>query len=315
MIDYNSLMYILSLINNRGRCNCSALAAIVGVIHDLFTDLLNKNRDGEILLWYCIQRIHPLTKGYLIIDDTWIEKCFSYKSKSVTKQWSGKYKTTLFGITVVMLLWADGKYKIPLDIRIWIKGWKTKPELALEMLSKIRNKRSWTPYCVLFDSAYATKEILSRIHDYGWVYVTRCPKNRLFNGVKIWRYKRRGYWTSVGKAWFGKKIKAIRVADRFYICNRLTWSREKILDTYFKRNIIEEAFRILKQEMGFKGCQLQNDESHLQHLYSTLITFLVLEDTRIKEFNGITIYELRRNIISGKKLFYPSVLKRISSAA
>jgi hypothetical protein len=183
------------------------------------------------------------------------------------------------------------------------------------MLSKIRNKKRWTPTCVLFDSAYATKEILKRIHTYGWSYVTRCPKNRLFNGLPIWRHKKHGYWTSVGESWFGQKIKVIRIKDRFYMCNRLTWSREKILNTYDKRNIIEEAFRILKQEMGFIGCQLQDEDSYTRHLYLTLITFLVMEDTRIKECKGMTIYQIRRNIISSKKLFRPTVLKRISRTA
>jgi putative transposase len=124
MIYYNILMYIVALINNRGKCNCSALAEVVGISHDVFTTLLHKNWEGEILLWYCIQRIHPLTKGYLIIDDTWIEKCFSWILKCVSKQWSGKYKTSLLGMTVVMVLWTDGKYKIPLYIRIWHKGGK-----------------------------------------------------------------------------------------------------------------------------------------------------------------------------------------------
>ena len=128
-----------------------------------------------MLLRYSIQRIHPLTAGWLIIDDTCLPKVFSKLLKCVAKVYSGKYKMPMWGISVVMLCWSDGKWRIPLDIRIWRRGGKTKPELALEMLSTVRNKLRWKPRWVCFDCGYASAKIMKRIHAYGWVFVCGIP--------------------------------------------------------------------------------------------------------------------------------------------
>jgi hypothetical protein len=69
MTDYHIYCYIVAIMSHIGRCSISNLAKTLGnMSHDLLTDLLHKDWDGQILLWYCIQRIHPLTKGYLIIE-------------------------------------------------------------------------------------------------------------------------------------------------------------------------------------------------------------------------------------------------------
>jgi len=316
MINYVILTYITTIINNIGKVITTALAKIIGNIsHDLLTGNLHKNWNGKILLWYCIQRIHPLTKGWLIIDDTWLEKTLSKIFDPVSRQFSGKYKVPLPGMTVVLLMWTDGVFRMPLAIRIWYKGWKTKPELALELLSEIRNKLDWKPLYVTFDAFYATKGILKRLDDYGWAYVSRIASNRHFEGAKVRKYKHQAYWTAVGKAWYGGKVKVIRRKDRFYICNRVSWSAETIINAYVGRVIIEETIRILKQELGFIGCQFTDDEAYSRHLYLCLIAFLVLEYTRITEFKDKTIYGIRQIVIFSDTLFYPPVFKRISKFA
>lgn len=319
MCNYNILRYIVAIINNKGKFTVCALAQILGNIgHDKLTRMLHQDWNPQKLLWYCIQRIHPLTSGWLIIDDTWCPKCFSAICSFVKKQYSGKYKIPLMGMTVVMLLWTDGKWRIPIGIRIWIKGGKTKPQLALEMLSQVRNWLLWRPLYVLMDAGYATKGILRLIHNYGWTFICQCACSRHFGGVKLKHYKFQAYWTAVDKAWFGHKVKAIRVKDRFYICNRLSWSRETILNTYTGRVIIEETFRVLKQELGFVGCQLGDEASYSRHLHLSLIAFIVLEAVRIKkqkQDEETTIYKVRRNVIFRKSLFRPPVLKRFSVAA
>ena len=57
---------------------------------------------------------------------------------------------------------------------------------------------------MIFDSAYAA--ILCRLNDYGWTFVS------LFSDSG-WceRYKKQGYWTEVGEAWCGLRLKEIRI--------------------------------------------------------------------------------------------------------
>jgi hypothetical protein len=316
MINFHILTYIIALLHYTGKASASQLSrTLLKYSHDFFTDILVRDFQGETLLAYCIQRIHPLTRGYLIIDDTWTPKCFSWFLEAVTKSYSGKYKRPMWGISIVMLLWTDGKWRIPLSIRIWHRGGPSKPDLAFEMLSRIRNKLHWKPDWVVFDSGYATKKILRLLQGYGWSFVCQCPKSRRLDGVKLWQYKRQGFWTEVGEAWYGQKVKAIRVKDRFYLCNRLLWERKRILEVYSSRVVIEEVFRILKQTGGWIGCQSRDIAAYERHLYLCLISFLVLEATRIQEFGGITIYRLRENLISRKTPYSPPILKRISAAA
>lgn len=310
------LPYILAIVNHIGKASAASLArTLQKYSHDFFTDILKRDWEGELLLRYCIQRIHPLTSGWLIIDDTWLPKCFSPISEFVSKVYSGKHKRPMWGISVVLLLWTDGKWRIPLAIRVWVRGGKSKPELALEMLSTVRNKLSWTPRWVSFDCGYASAKVMKRIHAYGWVFVCAVPKSRRINGVELKRFKPQGFWTACGKAWYGQKLKFIRVKDRFYACNRLLWERKAILDAYSSRFIIEEVFRLLKQTGGWIGCQSQSYADFVRHLYLCLVSFLVLEATRIHDFEGGSIYEIRQKAIYRPKIFVPPILKRLSASA
>jgi hypothetical protein len=67
----------------------------------------------------------------------------------------------------VLLIWTDGKRKIPVSMRLWQKAGKSKVELAQEMLSEAAE---WgiCPNDVLFDSGYTSRRILNRLSELGW---------------------------------------------------------------------------------------------------------------------------------------------------
>ncbi len=60
---------------------------------------------------------------------------------------------------VVLLIWTDGRWRVPPGIRIWQKGGKSKLRLAEEMLSEARRRRL-SPAFVLFDSWYCRSEFI-----------------------------------------------------------------------------------------------------------------------------------------------------------
>ena len=78
---------------------------------------------------------------------------------------------------VVLLLWTDGKWKVPLGIRIWRKGGPSKVALAIGLLSQAR-RRGLEPAYVLADSWYAAAEILNLLAGWEWRYVLRLKSNR-----------------------------------------------------------------------------------------------------------------------------------------
>ena len=60
--------------------------------------------------------------GYVVIDDTRWER-FPRIAEAVSWGWSSSVGKPVWGMQVVLLLWTKGKWKVPLGIRIWRKGW------------------------------------------------------------------------------------------------------------------------------------------------------------------------------------------------
>ena len=87
--------------------------------------------------------------GYLIIDDTTWQR-FGKKLAGTSYVWDSTLSKRVFGMQVVVLIWTDGKWRVPLGIRIWQKGGKSKLKLAEELLWEARG-RGLTPAYVLFD--------------------------------------------------------------------------------------------------------------------------------------------------------------------
>src|SRR4029077_15964462 len=83
----------------------------------------------------------------------------------------------VWGMQVVLLLWTDGKWKVPIGIRLWRKGGPSKKELEIGLLSQAR-RRGLQPGYVLGDSWYAAAQLLTLLDGWGWRYVMRLKSNR-----------------------------------------------------------------------------------------------------------------------------------------
>ena len=68
---------------------------------------------------------------------------------------------------VVLLLWTEGKWKVPVGIRLWRQGGPSKVELALGLLSQARRRGLQLAY-VLWDSWYAAAQSLNLLDGWGW---------------------------------------------------------------------------------------------------------------------------------------------------
>ena len=116
------------------------------------------------------------TGGYLVIDDTSWER-FTRVADAVSWVWSSSVGKPVWGMQVVLLLWTDGKWKVPLGIRLWRKGGPSKVELAVGLLSQA-HRRGLQPAYVLGDSWYAAAQLLNLLDGWGWRYVMRLKSNR-----------------------------------------------------------------------------------------------------------------------------------------
>lgn len=67
----------------------------------------------------------------------------------------------------VVLVWTDGKGKVPVGIRIWRQDGPSKVELAIGFLRQAR-RRGRQPTYVLAESGYAAAQILNLLEGWGW---------------------------------------------------------------------------------------------------------------------------------------------------
>jgi hypothetical protein len=67
-----------------------------------------------------------LVGGYLIIDDTVIEKPFSKAMEGLSWVYDSSKKKAVWGYSIVLLIWTDGFIRIPLAFRRWQKGGPSK---------------------------------------------------------------------------------------------------------------------------------------------------------------------------------------------
>jgi hypothetical protein len=92
----------------------------------------------------------------------------------VSYVWNSSVGKAVLGTQVVLLLWTDGQLKIPVGIRIWRKGSKSKIRLAEELLSEAK-RGGMKPEYVLFDSWYTAATLLNLIEGFGW---KACSKDK-----------------------------------------------------------------------------------------------------------------------------------------
>lgn len=316
MNDNIIIKYLKGLLNHYKLSSQSALSDILeNVSHDSLTRLLHKDFSVQKLLYALISLCSILKNGYLIIDGTWLPKAYCNSLPFVKKQYSGRYGVPLIGISIVVVIWTDGFWRIPLGLRIWSKGGKSKPDLALELISEIRNKLKIKPKFILFDCEYSKGSLLKRLDDYGWAYVCGLSSLKYFKGEKVKEYKNKTNWYSKGLLWYGKKCTVIRTCGRFIASNRLTISPKELKSVYSLRFTIEEFFKVLKQECGV-ACHVQSIGAYSNHLYLSFMNFIVLEDLRISVLdtgNIATIYKLRKSILSSPHIVSTPLLERFSN--
>ena len=124
--------------------------------HDAFTRLLQRLEPDATVLWEEASTQVQRQQGYLILDDSVLDKPYARKMELVTHVWSGKHHRVVKGIDLITLLWTDGDRHIPCDYRVYDKAdGLTKNDHFLALL-QMAKQRGFQPECVLFDSWYAT---------------------------------------------------------------------------------------------------------------------------------------------------------------
>jgi hypothetical protein len=283
--------YLIGLIYRNTRTSCVCLASLTELAHDQLYRLLYRDFPFSRRLWEWFAGQLIGSGGYLILDDTTWQR-WTRKAEAVSFVWDSRVGKVVFGMSVVLLVWTDGRRKVPLGIRVWQKGGKSKVVLAEELLRQ-SYLRGIKPEFVLFDSWYASRDILHLIADFGWRYICRAKRNRLFEGVKISKCFRHRFGRKTGSLrQIGHKILLIKDGQKFMMTNALELSSAAVKQIYRNRQQVEETFRLLKQEFGWGKCRARSLQAQTAHLHLGLYALCLVQ----MKAQGQSVYQFKQDL-------------------
>jgi putative transposase len=266
------------------------------VSHDRFNRIIQTQRLTSVLTTLVLRL--ALTGGYLILDDTILEK-FTARLGCVFKLRDTKRNCYLLGLNIVLLCWSNGKRTIPIGFRIYVAQNVSKLDLAVQLLKFAHDTLKLTPEYVLFDSWYGSEALFKQCQAFNWPFVTRLRKNRLFCGKPLKRvHNGIPYWGSVGFLKGQIPVVVYRHGGKYFASSDLDLTRDEIRGLYSIRTGIEEVFRVLKQECGWQGVQARRVRSYRTQLTAGVLGFFWLES--LAKARKCSVYKLRRRLISGR---------------
>lgn len=302
-------LYRNFLIANQNRYSGLELEKVTPVpnlAHDSVTRFLERGGVTPASLWNEIKPLVNESGGYLIGDDSLIEKPYSRKNELAKPYYSGNHHKLVTGIPLINLLWSDGEKFLPVDYRVYRKeeDSRTKNDHFLDMLRRAK-KRGFDPESVLMDSWYGSIANLKEIDGLGWRWITNLKSNRQVSTAK-------GTYVPVSelvlaekqvrKVWlkeYGEILVTKQVAtngDVLYLAtgdlNMIDYG--EFTGHWSHRWEIEEFHRGLKQTTGIELCQARSATSQLTHIFVAILAFVKLEKRRIQ--SGTSWYEQKADI-------------------
>ena len=289
--------YTKFLISNKNNFSCLELSKVSGVSHDKVSKFLKGKEIDTADLW---NEVKDLVKneedGYLVIDDTTLDKSYSRENELTSYHWSGNVHNVINGISIVNMLWSNGEKYVPVDYRIYKpevdKKHLTKNDHFQEMLKRAKSLKIKPSY-VLSDTWYGSVKNMKFVDKLGWKFIFGMKENRLVNITKGVYVKISDLdWTKtlVQKVWlkdFGytlvTKIVLKDETIRYVVTNDLDLTSFKKLKAHNdKRWTVETFHRGIKQTTGIEKCYSTLASSQKTHIYACYLAFIKLEFTRIQ---------------------------------
>lgn len=286
--------YLVGLIYRNTRTSCLSLSAVCAHIsHDRLQRMLYHRFAWSRRLWDYFAARMVREGGYLIIDDTsWAR--WAVHSEAVSWVWSSTHGRVLRGHQVVLLVWTDGRVRVPLGMRLWQKGGYSKVELAAQLLREAE-RRGMHPEYVLFDSWYAAASLLHLLERMGWKYVARLKSNRYFEGAAVRQRWPHRFGRATGRLRkVNHEVCVVKDGRRYFVSNGIKLSSVELKRHYRQRQQIEEVFRLLKQEFGWGASSAQKARAQRAHLHLGLYALCLTQQAAIK--GGQTIYAFKREL-------------------
>lgn len=152
--------------------------------HDAINRMLSRDQLTPQLIWDNVgSQVVMAARGYLLFDDTIIDKSHAHKIELVRCQYSGNAHGVIKGIGVVACVYVnpDTEQHWVVDYRIFNPDGDDKSKLdhLRDMLDHSLAHKKLLFRTVLMDSWYATKEMMLHIESLDKIYYCPLKSNRL----------------------------------------------------------------------------------------------------------------------------------------
>jgi len=302
-------IYTRFLIANQNRYSSvelSKTAPDIFLAHDAIDRWKASKRYTPSQLWQHTRFLVNKKDGYLVCDDTLLDKRYSRCNEMSKVQYSGNAHGLVNGICLVNLLWTSGEEYIPVDYRVYQKENDdlTKNDHFQNMLDTAQ-KREFTPQYILMDSWYSGLNNLKNIDKKDWHFITNLKSNRLVSpskGTTLAIQDLNLTDKQVRRVWlkgFGPVLVCTLVAtngDRLYLAtNDLSLTDyDDCIHHFHNRWKVEEFHRGVKQTTGIAKCESIRADSQRTHIFSSFVAFVKLERKRLR--SGVSWYEQKASI-------------------
>lgn len=305
--------FLLANHNRYSGAELARVSPIAGMSHDAVSRWMATSTFTPSDLWRQVKDLVNRNVGYLVCDDTVLDKTYSRKNELAKLQYSGNAHGLVNGIDLVNLLWTEGDEYIPVDYRVYQKNNddKTKNDHFLDMLKRAK-QRAFSPRYVLMDSWYSSVTNLKYIvRTCGWQWITNLKSNRQVSLTQ-------GTYTAIADLNLAEKqVRKVWLKEYGFILVCLMADQDggktylatsdlslvdydSFVDHFHHRWAVEEFHRGIKQTTGIEKCYSTKASSQKTHIFAAFVTFIRLERRRLAE--RISWYE-QKAIISRNSTF------------
>ena len=287
--------------------------------HDQINRYLAGDRLPPRYVWESVKpHLEQTPNGYIIFDDTILDKRHAQKISLAQKQYSGNAHNTINGIGVVTCLYVNpelDRYWI-IDFRIYDKqgDGKSKLDHVCDMLDVLVNSRQVAFSTVLMDSWYASRSLMLLIESLGKKYYCPLEVNRLvddYNGTKPYQRIDSLEWSDTEQQ-SGKRVKLNKfpknhkvqvfrvVSDRrtdYIATNDLAQSDvSAVQQACGVRWKIERFHREAKQLTGIEKCQCRLARIVRNHITCAILVWIYLMQKA--QETAQTLYQVKNGMFS-----------------
>ena len=300
--------------------------------HDAANRYLAGDEIRPRLVWENVKGLVIQTPyGFLVFDDTVIDKNFSKNIELVRSQYSGNAHKVIKGIGVVTCVYVN-----PQIDQFWIIDYriydpdgdgKSKLDHMKDMLLNCVYQKELLFWAVLMDSWYASKDMMLQIERLGKIYYCPLKDNRQVDdsgGSKPYQHVDSLSWTKTEeqqgklvkiKGFPGShKVKLFRVVlstqrTDYIVTNEMEQDNvEVVQDVCGFRWKVEQFHRETKQLTGLEGNQCRKARIVRNHIGCAILVWIRLKQVAVETHR--TVYQVKHGLLSDylrQQLKSPSV--------